>query len=233
MLGILTFGFLIGLQHALEADHVAAVSSMAARSTSTRAVVRHGLTWGLGHMATLFGFAGAALVFGRQIGADLAAWLETGVGVMLVLLGGHVLWRLWSERVHVHSHRHADGTLHMHVHSHRDRGHPHDPRRHVHDHPKGLPWRSFLVGLTHGMAGSAALLILVLSAVDSVVLGLLYMLVFGIGSLVGMAALSMAIAAPLALSARFLTWGNRLLQAATGGVTMALGAGIALSSLPL
>lgn len=118
MFGVLGLGFLLGMQHALEADHIAAVSSIAARRTDVSDIVKHGLTWGLGHTLTLFVFAGAAIVIGHAIPEQLARPLETAVGVMLVGLGAHVLWRLWCDGVHFHQHGHDDGTEHFHVHSH-------------------------------------------------------------------------------------------------------------------
>lgn len=222
MFGILGLGFLIGMQHALEADHVAAVSSIAARRSSIRDIVKHGLTWGLGHTITLFIFAGAAIVLGHTIPEHLAGPLETAVGIMLVGLGAHVLWRLWRDRAHFHQHRHADGTAHLHLHSHGADAVPH--QRSSHDHRHGFLWRSLLVGLMHGMAGSAALLVLVVSQFANPLHGLVYILLFGIGSMLGMGALSTVIAVPLAVSARSLTWANRGLQAIVGVVTIGIGA---------
>ena len=117
MFGILGLGFLLGMQHALEADHVAAVSSIAARRTDVADVVKHGLTWWIGHTLTLFVFAGAALGLGRAIPEHLARPIESAVGIMLVGLGTHVLWRLWRDRVHFHRHSHGDGVVHIHAHS--------------------------------------------------------------------------------------------------------------------
>lgn len=222
MFGILGLGFLLGMQHALEADHIAAVSSIAARRSNVRDIVKHGLTWGLGHTITLFIFAGAAILLGRVIPEHIAGPLETAVGIMLVGLGAHVLWRLWHDRVHFHQHRHSDGTAHLHVHSHGTDAVPH--RRSGHDHEHGFRWRSLLVGLMHGMAGSAALLVLVASKFENPLAGLLYILLFGIGSMLGMGALSAVIAVPLAASAKWLTWANRSLQAVVGIVTIAIGA---------
>ena len=96
MLGILGLGFILGMQHALEADHVAAVSSIAARRSDVADIIRHGLTWGLGHTLTLFAFAGAALALGQAIPEHVARPIEAAVGVMLLGLGGHVLWRLFT-----------------------------------------------------------------------------------------------------------------------------------------
>ena len=223
MFGILGLGFLLGMQHALEADHIAAVSSIAARRSHIGDIVRHGLTWGLGHTLTLFAFAGAAILLGRAIPDTFARPIETAVGVMLVGLGAHVLWRLWRDRVHFHRHRHGhgDGTVHVHAHSHAGEALPHARAAHAHAH--GFRWRTLLVGLMHGMAGSAALLVLAVSQAASPAVGLGYVALFGIGSMIGMGVLSAVIAVPLAVSARWLTWANRSLQGAVGAITIAIG----------
>jgi high-affinity nickel permease len=221
MFGVLGLGFLLGMQHALEADHIAAVSSIAARRTDVRDIVKHGLTWGLGHTLTLFVFAGAAILLGHAIPEQLARPLETAVGIMLVGLGVHVLWRLWRDRVHFHQHEHGDGTRHVHLHSHVNENIPHRNSAHAHQH--GFRWRSLLVGLMHGMAGSAALLVLAVSQVANPAYGMFYVLLFGIGSMLGMGALSVVIAVPLAISARWLTWANRGLQGCVGTVTIVIG----------
>jgi len=221
MFGILSLGFLLGMQHALEPDHIAAVSSIAARRSNVGDIVKHGLTWGLGHTLTLFVFAGAAILLGRAIPETVAQPIETAVGIMLVGLGAHVWWRLWRDRVHVHAHSHADGTSHFHAHSHAGEVVPHARAAHAHEH--GFRWRTLLVGLMHGMAGSAALLVLTVSQAPSPVIGLGYVALFGIGSMLGMGALSVAIAVPIAISARWLTWANRSLQGAVGAVTILIG----------
>jgi len=221
MLGILGLGFLLGMQHALEADHIAAVSSIAARRSHVADIVKHGLTWGLGHTLTLFAFAGAAILLGRAIPETIARPIETAVGVMLIGLGAHLLWRLWRDRVHFHKHGHGDGTAHFHGHSHAGETMPHVRAAHAHEH--GFRWRTLLIGLMHGMAGSAALLVLTVSQASNPVVGLGYVALFGIGSIIGMGALSTVIAVPLAVSARWLTWANRGLQGAVGLATIAIG----------
>jgi hypothetical protein len=221
MFGILGLGFLLGMQHALEADHIAAVSSIAARRSHVGDIVKHGLTWGLGHTLTLFVFAGAALLLGHAIPESLSRPIETAVGIMLVGLGAHVLWRLWRDRVHFHTHGHGDGTVHIHAHSHAGETAAHVRTAHAHRH--GFRWRTLLVGLMHGMAGSAALLMLTVSQASTPAVGLGYVALFGIGSMIGMGALSTIIAVPLAVSARWLTWANRGLQGAVGIVTVAIG----------
>ncbi len=221
MFGILGLGFLLGMQHALEADHIAAVSSIAARRSDIGDIVKHGLTWGLGHTLTLFAFAVAAILLGQALPEHFARPLEAAVGIMLVGLGAHVLWRLWRDRVHFHQHGHGDGTVHIHAHSHGGENIPHISAAHTHAH--GFRWRTLLVGLMHGMAGSAALLVLAVSQAPSSAVALGYVALFGIGSMVGMGALSTVIAVPLAVSARWLTWANSGLQGAVGIITIAIG----------
>jgi high-affinity nickel permease len=230
MFAILGLGFLLGMQHALEADHIAAVSSIAARRTDVGDIVKHGLTWGIGHTLTLFVFAGAAIVLGEAIPEHFAQPLETAVGLMLVGLGAHVLWRLWRDRVHFHRHDHGDGRVHLHAHSHAGETMAHARASHLHAH--GFRWRTLLIGLMHGMAGSAALFVLAVSQASSPAVGLGYVALFGIGSMVGMAALSSAIALPLAVSARWLTWANRGLQGIVGVVTVAIGIMTIVATVP-
>lgn len=221
MFGILDLGFLLGMQHALEADHIAAVSSIAARRNNARDIVKHGLTWGLGHTLTLLAFAGFAILLGRAIPNHLTQWLETIVGIMLVGLGLNVLWKLHCDRVHFHRHHHGDGRTHIHVHSHAHERVPHEQSSHTHEH--GFRWRTLAVGLVHGMAGSAALLVLAASQISSPFVGLIYVTLFGVGSMIGMAMLSAVIAVPLVISARTLTWANRGLQIAVAVVAIAIG----------
>lgn len=232
MLWTLSLGLMIGMQHALEADHVAAVSCIAARERSVRKIVRHGAVWGVGHTVTLMLVAGGAILVGASLPDRFAAFLEMLVGVMLVALGTHVLYRLVRERVHFHRHRHSDGTVHLHAHSHGNdlpTDAPHMPK-HDHDHPSGLPWRTLLIGMTHGLAGSAALLVLTAAGLESPAMGVLYVLLFGIGSVLGMAILSALMAVPLAWTAKALTWTHRGLQGLAGSATAVLGLWIAFES---
>ena len=223
MTGILLLGLLIGMQHALEADHVAAVSSLCTGTRSVRRIAAHGAVWGLGHSLTLLIFAGAAVFLDLRFGETMAQVLEGVVGVMLILLGGQVLFRLWRDRFHFHRHRHADGRTHFHIHSHLGENANHDPDHHVHAHASGLPVRTLLVGMVHGLAGSTALVILTASTVQDPVMGLLYVALFGLGSIAGMTVLSSLLAVPLSWTAQAFTWVHRSLQAAVGAATMVLG----------
>jgi ABC-type nickel/cobalt efflux system permease component RcnA len=223
MISILFLGFLIGMLHAMEADHIAAVSSLATGAKTRRGVIRHGVVWGIGHATAILLFAGGALWFGMTIGGQFAMALEIAVGLMLIGLGVHVIFRMMRERIHFHLHRHDDGVTHLHAHGHRGDAHAHDPAHHRHAHSAGFPVRTLLVGLMHGMAGSAALLILTAAATGSAVLGGLQIAAFAVGSVLGMAILSAAISIPLTYTAKFLTRTRIVIEGATGTGTIALG----------
>lgn len=222
MFGILTLGLLLGLQHAMEADHLAAVASLTARDHSLRDAARQGTAWGLGHSLTLLLVGGGVLLIDGLIGQQTALLLESVVGLMLILLGLDVLLRLWFKRVHFHIHRH-DSETHIHAHSHAP-GSRHEADPHHHRHARRLPLRSLLVGMVHGMAGSAALIVFALGSVNSVWEGLAYIAVFGLGSIIGMTALAVVISLPLRWSAGSLTWAHNGLTAVLGLFTLALGA---------
>lgn len=228
MLSVLFLGFLVGLQHATEADHLAAMASLVTRSTNVSHAARHGVVWGLGHTLTLFIVGGVFLTLDGLVPERLAAGLETTVGVMLIVLGADVLRRVWRERVHFHAHMHGRSS-HFHAHSHTNSG-PHTSDPHNHAHAKPLVLRSLVVGMVHGMAGSAALVVLALGSVDSVAKGLGYILVFGLGSVIGMAMLGAAISLPLRWSAGALTWAHNGLKAAVGAFTVGLGLTIMFQS---
>ena len=216
-------GFLLGMRHALEADHVAAIASLTGRGQSLGRALRQGGAWGLGHTLTLLLFGAVVLFMERVIPQSLAQALEAAVGLMLVLLGADLLRRLRRQRVHLHVHRHADGRRHLHLHSHAGDRDGHDPERHHHPHPQGFPLRALLVGLMHGMAGSAALILLTLETVADPASGLIYILLFGAGSILGMALLSLAISIPLRLSARYLSRAYTGLQLLIALFTIGLG----------
>lgn len=226
MLTWLLLGFLIGMQHAFEADHVAAVTTLASDKTGVRRIARLGAIWGLGHTLTLAAFGGLVLGFRVTLDDTLSSSLELMVGVMLVALGGQVIYRLLRDRVHFHLHRHEEGGAHFHAHSHRGDVADHAKSRHAHVHPE-TGWRkTLLVGMMHGLAGSAALVVLAGSSASSLELGLLFMVLFGAGSIAGMAVLSAMIAIPLTMTARSLTWLHRSLQAGAGFVAVVIGGAI-------
>jgi len=189
--------------------------------------VRQGVFWGLGHTLTLFLFGSTVLFLDRVLPERLQSGIELAVGVMLVVLGLDVLRRLAKERIHFHLHEHQDGIRHFHGHSHAGEA---VPRTHDHGHWRKLPLRALVIGLVHGMAGSAALIVLTLGSAPSVAAGLLYILLFGVGSIVGMALLSVAIAVPLRYSAVGLTRLHGLLHGAVGVATVAIGVATAVGA---
>ena len=223
---ILALGFVLGLRHATDADHVAAIATLATRSRSVAQTVVQGIAWGTGHTLTLLLFGGTVLVLGAVVPERAEQALELAVGVMLILLGADALYRLRRERIHFHAHRHADVVAHFHAHSHRGENAPHDAARHEHAHPGGFPGRAVVVGGVHGMAGSAALVLLSLGELHSPAMGFVYIAIFGLGSILGMALLSAAIALPLRLSSRHLTRAHDGLSAAFGLGTVLLGCSI-------
>ncbi|MBT3307293.1 MAG: urease accessory protein, partial [Alphaproteobacteria bacterium] len=118
MLSILFLGFLIGMRHTLEADHVAAVATLTSRTGSVRRAVPLGLLWGFGHTLALGAFGMTALMMDSLVPQDFVGYLELAVGIMLMALGTEVLVRLRRDRIHFHLHRHDDGLTHFHAHSH-------------------------------------------------------------------------------------------------------------------
>ena len=222
MIEILLMGFLLGMRHAMESDHVAAVASLVTRSPSMRESIRLGSVWGLGHTLTLFVFGSMVMLLDRMVPERMALMLEFGVGIMLVMLGIDVVRRFMRERLHFHVHRHADGTLHFHAHTHADEIN-HTSDSHMHIHTEKFPLRALLVGIMHGMAGSAAMIVLTLQTVQSFGMGLVYISLFGLGSIGGMAVLSMVIMLPLRHSANRFTGAHSYLQLAIGAATTLLG----------
>jgi ABC-type nickel/cobalt efflux system permease component RcnA len=220
---ILALGFLLGMRHALDADHLAAVATLATRSPSVRRAVVQGVVWGAGHTLTLMLFGGVVLVLGGVVPERAAAALELAVGVMLVALGADVLYRLRRDRIHFHRHRHTDGAEHFHAHSHQGESVPHAQAPHDHRHARGFPARALVVGMIHGLAGSAALVLLSLETLRSPAWGLVYIAIFGFGSILGMAALSVAIAVPLRLTSHRLTRAYDGLSTAIGVATILIG----------
>jgi len=231
MIYIFVLGFLFGLRHALEADHIAAVASLATRANSRGETVRTGLAWGLGHALTLFLVCGAVLLMDIGLPGDVALIADCAVGLMLVALGLDVLRRAWRNRLHLHGHAHGRDGYHLHLHSHDGEG-AHTASTHSHGHARGLPARALMVGLMHGLAGSAALLVIAVSEMGSVTSGLIYVALFGLGSMIGMAALSFTIALPMRRAARTLTFGFNGLNAAVGVGTAALGVFLVWQTAP-
>jgi ABC-type nickel/cobalt efflux system permease component RcnA len=208
-LPLLGLGFVLGLKHATEADHLVAVSTIVSEHRAVWRSAAVGGLWGLGHTASLF-VAGAVLITLRvPVPEGIATALELLVALMIVLLGTRILYLVLRGRrdMHVHAHTH-DGRTHTHLHFHgrRDAHAATDEQGTSHTWHRGLwGWRPFAVGVVHGLAGSAALTLLGLAEVmrsGSRLLGFTYLLIFGVGSIGGMLLMSTLIGLPFVLTAR-------------------------------
>ena len=183
-LATLGLGLLLGLKHAFDSDHLIAVSTVVTRERSAWRSLWIGLFWGIGHTFTLLMVGLIVLGLKKQIPPPVGLSLECLVGLVLIGLGLTTLYDCWRKRVHAHSHVHA-GAPHMHFHMHAD------SPAHQHPHPVRLGFRPLLVGMVHGLAGSAALMLLVLATIPSPALGLMYIVIFGGGSIVSMGLVSL------------------------------------------
>src|SRR5262245_1553006 len=200
MFATLSLGFVLGLKHATEADHLAAVSTIVSERRSIRQSAAVGMLWGVGHTASLLIAGVFVIALGIGIPERIADILELMVAFMIVFLGARLL------HMHIHPHVH-DGRSHIHFHFH-DK--PHAPSTSaIHTTPHGgfSGWRPMFVGIVHGLAGSAALTLLVLSEVvrrGGALLGFAYLLIFGAGSIGGMLLMSSVIGLPFSIGFRFL-----------------------------
>jgi hypothetical protein len=218
-LGLLGFAFVLGLRHALDVDHLAAVSTLVSQRRGVWRSSLIGALWGLGHTAALVAMAVVVIALQRQIPPEVARLLELGVALMLIGLGLNLL-RTLRAGAHVHLHEHAHGgSTHVHPHVHRpgveggEVGH--------HGVPSGR--RPFLVGLVHGLAGSAALMLSGVATIPSPSLALAYVGIFGFGSIGGMVAMSAALSVPLALVAGRFARAERALRVVAGIASVAVG----------
>lgn len=219
--GIMALGFILGLKHATEADHLVAVSTVVSerRGLLKSAVV--GAFWGLGHTISLLVAGIAVLVLNFQIGPRLESALELCVGIMLALLGLNVIRKLLQGgKLHFHAHNHGS---HSHVHPHlHETSESQDPEAH---HGFKFRPRALLIGMVHGMAGSAALMLLVIPTIGSRSLGLIYIVVFGVGSIAGMAIMTLLVGIPFQLTSstkRFARF-HQVLQGTAGMAGIILG----------
>lgn len=213
---VLGLGFLLGLKHAIEADHLAAVSTIVAERKNLFSSTVIGGFWGVGHTITLL-IIGALVIFLKfQISESLEARLEAIVGVMLVALGLNALRKLFQGNTHTHTHEH-EGHKHKHTHSHDD-----DEHEDSHHFWRFSP-RAVLVGMIHGIAGSAALMLLIASTIDSSWIAMFYILIFGVGSIGGMMLMSLLIGLPLHLTAGKFEVLNKAILALAGLFSFGLG----------
>lgn len=190
LFSLLGFGFLLGIRHAFEADHIAAVSAIISKYNSIKKSTLIGAFWGFGHSISLLVVGLVILLLKISIPQKIALSFEFIVGIMLFILGINTILTIKKNRVHLHRHNH-DGIEHIHFHSHKL------TKLHYHKHLS--LHKSLFIGIIHGLAGSAALTLLVLTTIKSFWVGLIYILIFGIGSITGMMLISSIISLPFTL----------------------------------
>ena len=219
VVSILALGFVQGLRHAVEADHLAAVSAIVSERRSVWGSSLVGGLWGVGHTISLLVAGVAVILFHFEIGERTERALEFSVGVMLVALGANALRKLArGGRAHLHAHRHG-GRAHVHPHVHDGAPEP-DPHTH---HGLRLGTRPLLVGMAHGLAGSAALMLVILSTARSPLLGFAYIFVFGVGSMGGMMIMSALVGLPLLLTAARFDRANLTVRGLAGALSLGVG----------
>lgn len=241
-LSAVLLGLLLGIQHATDADHVVAVATIVSRTRRFGAGALVGAFWGLGHTVTI-GAVGAAIILLRwRVTPAVGLSMELAVAVMLMLLGVLRIARALRGAGDVapehlaEPHRHDAGpAFHSHAHAHGGLVH-----RHPHVHPSagltaamrevgvGQALRSALVGVVHGLAGSAAVALIALGTIQDPYLAVGYLLIFGAGTIAGMTAITALMAVPFAASAHRLARWQRALALGTGLLSLGFGAYLAV-----
>lgn len=211
---LLGFGFLLGIKHAFDADHVVAVLTMASRHKSIKKSSLLGMFWGLGHLISLLLTGLMAMLFKIQIPQKVSLLLEFIVGCMLILLGINVILTIKKNKIHFHKHRHGKRE-HAHFHSHEL------AKNHAHKHK--IFSQSLFIGIIHGLSGSAILMLFILAAIKSLWLGLLYITIFGIGSVFGMTLISSIISLPFTLISNKLEKLQNIMSLSAGLISILIG----------
>jgi high-affinity nickel-transport protein len=214
LIALLALGFFLGMRHATDADHVVAVTTIVSRKRTLAAALPVGALWGLGHTLTIVLVGGAMILFGVVISPRLGLGMELSVAIMLVVLGAMNVWAFVRDvpaLAHDGPDRHGKG------HGHGDAGTV----------PGFASLRPLLVGVVHGLAGSASVALLVLGTIHEAAWALAYLLVFCIGTIAGMAVITAALAVPVVATAERFARIHRALGVATGVASLAFGAAIA------
>jgi high-affinity nickel permease len=249
-LPVVVLGFLLGMLHATDADHVVAVSTIVGRERNVGGAARIGLLWGLGHSLTVFAVGAAIILFNLVLPTRLERALGFGVALMLIALGLAALLRVagqlretrgvapaFGAAEHRHTQPMPTAHAHLHVHGEYVHAHRHGHGQAEHGHAQTpLGWldrqlgamtlyqalRPLSIGIVHGLAGSAAVALLVLTQIREPLWALAYLLWFGVGTTAGMVLMTSAIAWPF-LRTRRLPLLNLGLQGLAGAIGLVLG----------
>jgi hypothetical protein len=231
MLAQILLGFVLGLRHAADADHLVAVSGLLGDPAAQRrrwGAARVGALWGLGHLLSILLAGGVVLALRVHLPPWVEWSLELVVAFVLLGLGLHTIRAALRGRYHAHIHTHPGPLRHAHVHYH-PREDAHDPAAHD-AHLPAARRRPLWIGMVHGLAGTAGLTLLMLATIPSLWVGIAYLLLFGCGALVGMALLSTVLSWPLAQAPRRSRWVTAF-RLAAGAANVAFGAFLVLQSL--
>ena len=223
LIAALILGLVLGIRHSLDPDHVVAVSTIVGEYRNPLRSFWVGFSWGLGHTTTLLLIGIVIIALRLTIPDRLALLLEFFVGIMLIGLGLQVIYNFQKKKVHQHAHEH-ERDAHLHFHSHEevvDHSQKHHQIKGI-----GKPFRrkkSYFIGTIHGVAGSAALTLLVLASFESPLVGLGYILLFGLGSVLSMSIMTILISLPFVFSANRLPNLNRVIQLGVGTFSIFFG----------
>lgn len=220
---VLAIGILLGLKHATDADHVVAVATFATEHGNVWRGIWVGASWGLGHTTPLL-ILGVIILLVKEALLDryeaIAPVLEFGVGIMLVFLGAQVFYNLRKGTLHAHAHQHG-GHAHVHVHAtHREGSEPGNGLQEA-LRPR-FRLKSYAVGAVHGLAGSAAVMLVLLPQIEAFWVGLGYLVVFGVGTVASMAVITIILGVPFAFTSQARQW-QRAIAGAAGVASLAVG----------
>lgn len=225
---ILAIGMLLGLKHATDADHVVAVATFATEHGNVWRGMWVGASWGLGHTTPLL-VLGIVILLVKEALLDryeaVAPVLEFGVGIMLVFLGAQVFYNLRRGTLHAHAHEHG-GHAHVHVHAtHSEDSEPGNGNG-LHEilRPR-FRLKSYAIGIVHGLAGSAAVMLVLLPQIEVFWVGLGYLVVFGVGTIASMAVITIVLGVPFALTSRARQW-QRGIAGVAGAASLLFGAAL-------
>jgi len=221
-ISILTLGFLLGLKHALDADHLIAVSTMLSERKGFWYSSWVGIWWGIGHTAALLVVAVIMIALDFQIPSTIALVLEFVVALLLIFLGIRILWKIYHGAIfHIHVHKH-ENHVHVHPHIHEYNADHQYFQQGIHHHASSLKKKPLIIGMIHGIAGSAALMLMVLTTISSQLVAIVYVAVFGLGSIGGMLIMSTLIGVPLSFTSRNQQL-NKVIQTTAGIVSVGFG----------